>query len=106
LLATCFFGWLFIWPWAAREAGIGSWQLARAVLFPAWLACWPLIGLIALIQLLPKLSSANSFGLFLIEGTIAAIVAALGMWKLALGDDERAKITAFFLRRFGRRSAA
>jgi O-antigen/teichoic acid export membrane protein len=106
LIATCFFGWFFIWPWAAKEAGIGSWQLARAVLFPAWVACWPLIGLIGIIRLLPKFSASDSLSLFLIEGAIAAIVAVIGMWKLALGDDERAKLAAFFLRRFGRRSAA
>jgi O-antigen/teichoic acid export membrane protein len=106
LLATCFFGWVFIWPWAAKEAGIKSWQLARAVLFPAWVACWPLIGLIGIIRMLPKLSPSDSLGLFLAEGAIAAIVAVIGMWKLALDDDERAKFTGHFLRRFGRRSAA
>jgi hypothetical protein len=106
LIATCFFGWLFIWPWAAKEAGIGSWQLARAVLIPAWVACWPLIGLISVIRLLPKLSASDSFGLFAIEGTIAAVVAAVGLWKLALDDDERSKFSGYFLRRFGRRSAA
>ena len=53
LVATCFFGWLFMWPWAAKEAGIGSWQLAREVLIPAWVACWPLIGLLAIFETLP-----------------------------------------------------
>jgi O-antigen/teichoic acid export membrane protein len=106
LLATCFFGWFFIWPWAAREAGIGSWQLARAVLFPAWIACWPLISLIALIRFLPKLAAGDSLGLFFVEGSLAAIVAAIGLWKLALDEEERGKFSSYFLRRFGRRSAA
>jgi O-antigen/teichoic acid export membrane protein len=106
LIATCFFGWLFIWPWAAKEAGIGSWQLARAVLFPAWVASWPLIALIAVIQFLPKHFAHDSFGLFFIEGSIAAVVAAIGLWKLALDDGERSKFAGYFLRRFGRRSAA
>jgi O-antigen/teichoic acid export membrane protein len=106
LIATCFFGWFFIWPWAAKEAGIGSWKLARAVLFPAWVACWPLIGLISIIRMLPKLSATDSFGTFAVEGMLAAVVAAIGLWKLALDDDERAKFSSYFLRRFGRRSAA
>ena len=106
LLASCFFGWLFLWPWAAKEAGIGSWQLARAVLIPAWVACWPLIGLIAMIRLLPSLDANDSLPLFLMEGSIAAAVAAIGLWKLGLDDEERAKISGVFIRRFGRRAAA
>ncbi|HUS35361.1 MAG TPA: oligosaccharide flippase family protein [Verrucomicrobiae bacterium] len=106
LVATCFFGWLFIWPWAAKEAGIGSWKLARAVLFPAWVACWPLIGLIAIIRFMPRLYRSDSLGLFMIEAMIAGAVAAVGLWKLALDDDERAKFSGYFLSRFGRRSAA
>lgn len=106
LVATCVFGWFFIWPWAAKEAGIGSWQLARAVLFPAWVACWPLIGLISIIRMLPRSASPDSLGMFMAEGMLAAVVAAIGLWKLALDDDERAKFTGYFLRRFGRRSAA
>lgn len=106
LVATCFFGWIFIWPWAAKEAGIGSWKLARAVLFPAWVACWPLIGLISIIRSLPKLSASDSPGLFLIEGALAGVVAAIGLWKLGLDDDERAKFAGYFLRKFSRRSAA
>jgi O-antigen/teichoic acid export membrane protein len=106
LIATCFFGWLFIWPWAAKEAGIGSWQLARAVLIPAWVACFPLIGLIAIIRMMPRLSFADSFPTFFAEGALAAAVAAIGMWTLALDGDERAKVSTVFLRRFGRRSAA
>ena len=106
LIATFFFGWFFIWPWAAREAGIGGWKLARAVIFPAWIACGPLIVFISLIRFLPRFSSADSFGMFFLEGAIAAVVSAIGLWKLALDDNERAKFTAHFLRRLGRRSAA
>jgi hypothetical protein len=106
LVATCFFGWVFIWPWAAKEAGIGSWKLARAVLFPAWVACWPLIGLFSIIRSLPKASASDSPGLFLLEGALAGVVAAIGLWKLGLDDDERAKFAGYFLRRFSRRSAA
>jgi O-antigen/teichoic acid export membrane protein len=106
LLATCFFGWVFIWPWAAKEAGIGSWQLVRAVLIPAWVACWPLLGLIAVIHAMPKFAASDSWPMFLLEGSIAAAVAAIGLWKLALDDAERAKFSEYFLRRFGKKSVA
>lgn len=106
LIATCFFGWLYIWPWAAREAGISSWNLARAVLIPAWIACGPLIALICLIRLLPSLSFPDSIPALFVEGTIAGIVAMIGLWKLALDNEERAKVSGTILRRLGRGSAA
>lgn len=106
LIATCFFGWLFLWPWAAREAGITGWKLARAVIIPAWVACCPLIALILTIRLLPQLSFADSFQTFFLEGTIAGVVALVGLWKLALDDEERAKFASFIPQRFRRRVAA
>lgn len=106
LIATCFFGWLFLWPWAAKEAAFSGWQLARAVLIPAWIACVPLIALIGIIRMLPRLSFADSFPTFFAEGIVAALVAAIGLWKLALDDEERGKFSSVILRRFGRRSAA
>ncbi len=106
LIATCVFGWGFIWPWAAREAEISSWKLAQAVLFPAWAACWPLIALIAIIQMIPRQPFSDSYAVFFAEGTLAAIVAAAGLWKVALDENERAKFTAYFSSRLGRRTAA
>jgi O-antigen/teichoic acid export membrane protein len=106
LIATCFFGWFFLWPWAAKEAGISGWKLARVGIIPAWVACCPLIALILIIRTLPQLSFADSFQTFFVEGAIAGVVAAMGLWRLALNDQERAQFSTFFLRRFGRRSAA
>lgn len=106
LLATAFFGWIYLWPWAARETGIGSLQLARTVLIPAWVACWPLLALIAVIRIMPRLQMNDSVPLFLMESCLAGAVAAAGLWKLALDDQERAKFTGLFLRRFGKGSAA
>ena len=31
LLSTLVVGWTFLWPWAAREAQMTGWQLARTV---------------------------------------------------------------------------
>jgi hypothetical protein len=41
----------------------------------------------------------------LLEGALAGVVAAIGLWKLALEDEERAKFAGYFLRRLTRRSA-
>lgn len=105
LIATCVFGWGFLWPWAAKEAEIKSGDLAKTVLFPAWLACAPLIGLTAAIRFLPRLSYRDSTTAFLIEGSVAAIVALVGLWKLALQHDERAKIASILPRWIGRSMA-
>jgi O-antigen/teichoic acid export membrane protein len=106
LIATSVFGWGFLWPWAAKEAGIKSGDLAKAVLFPAWLACVPLIVLVGAIRFLPRLAYRDSTATFLIEGSIAAVVALVGLWKLALDDKERAKISGLLPRWIVRRSLA
>jgi O-antigen/teichoic acid export membrane protein len=105
LLATCVFGWGVMWPWAAREAGIGSLELAKAVLFPSWTACLPLLALIATIWMLPGNFYGNSFIGLVVEGSLAAIMAMIGLWKFALDNGERAKVGGIFLRRFGKGTA-
>jgi O-antigen/teichoic acid export membrane protein len=106
LIATTFFGWYYLWPWAAREAGLSGWKLARIGVIPAWFACWPLLALVAVIRFWPRLNFDDSTATFLIESSIAGLVAAVGLWKLALNDEERAKFSGMVLRRFGKGASA
>lgn len=106
LIATSFFGWFYLWPWAAKEAGIRKRDLAAEVLTPAWVACAPLIALIFIFRNVESLHVPQSFARLALEGSIAALVAGLGLWKLALNAEERARFTGFFNRIFGRRTVA
>jgi hypothetical protein len=95
LIATVIFGCFYLWPWAAREAGMSIWGFARVVWGPGWVASLPLLILWAGQYLLPNLSIPDSlFGLAM-GGSLAVAVAAFGLWRFGLSELERARIGAF-----------
>jgi O-antigen/teichoic acid export membrane protein len=102
LVATFVFGWFWLWPWAAREANLTGWRLARTVLFPTWLACMPIVGIIILARLLMKPEYQSSIYALLTEGALIGIVAVYCLYRVALLPGEREKFTALmakFLRK-------
>lgn len=106
LIPSLIIGWCYLWPWAAKDAGVNGWQLAGRVLFRNWLACLPLVAFGLACRLIPALDFRDNTPLFLAESVVAGIIAAVGVWKWALKDEERekiggkiGKITGRFLRR-------
>ncbi|MGI8966773.1 MAG: lipopolysaccharide biosynthesis protein, partial [Limisphaerales bacterium] len=93
LIATLIFGWLFIWPWAAREAQISGWQLARIVLFPTWLGCLPLLAVATICHFTPWLDYRTNALLLMGESTAALLAGAFGLWYYALTAKERETLT-------------
>jgi O-antigen/teichoic acid export membrane protein len=102
LTATFFFGWFYLWPWAAREAKLSGWKLARTVLLPTWLACAPIVGLIILGRYLTPPSFHTTIYALMTEGTLVFLLAAVCMWRVALSDGEREKCSAVLGRLIGR----
>jgi O-antigen/teichoic acid export membrane protein len=112
LLPSLVIGWGYLWPWAAREAGVKGWQLAAHVLFRNWWACAPLLlfGLfcralpVLALWLFPGLDRAtlhwldfrDNNVLFVLEGALASLLAAAGLWRWALTDAEREKLLGKF----------
>jgi len=106
LVATFLFGWILIWPWAAREANLSPWNLARTVLIPTWIACLPIVGLILLERYITTIQFRNSVYALLLEGSMVFLVAAICMWKLALKRTEREKFSTYFTKFFSKSSVA
>lgn len=89
LIATSFFGWFFVWPWAAREANMSPWALARVVLFPIWYACLPLILFLSLGHITPWLDFRSGTLALMADGCLALIIGGIGLWFGAITQEER-----------------
>jgi O-antigen/teichoic acid export membrane protein len=98
LIATTVFGWFYIWPWAAREANMTGFELARVVLVPVWFACLPLLAFVMIGRFTPWLDFGTSAVLLVAQCIFAGIVGVIGLWKRALTLEEREAL----LLRFGR----
>ncbi len=96
LISTMIFGWFFVWPMSAREAGMSCWQLARTVLIPIWLASLPLLAFLMLGRFVPLFDFRTSTPLFLSQCIVATLVAGLSFWHGALKTDERAQLVSRF----------
>ena len=106
LIATTLFGWLYLWPWAAREANLTAFQLARIVLFPIWLACIPQLAFVMIGLFTPWFDFRRSIFLFLAEAALAAIVGIFCLWRRALTVEEKQMLTLKFGKFFTRFSVA
>jgi hypothetical protein len=106
LVATFIFGWFSIWPWAAREANLTGWCLARTVLFPTWLACLPIVALILFGRHLTTPDFGRSIYALLTQGVVVSVIAALCLWRIALRPGEREKFGAALIKLFNRTTPA
>jgi O-antigen/teichoic acid export membrane protein len=106
LVATFIFGWFSIWPWAAREANLTGWCLARTVLFPTWLACVPIVALLLFGRHLTTPDFGRSIYALLTQGVFVSAIAALCLWRIALRPGEREKFGTALTKLFNRTTPA
>ena len=106
LVATFVFGWFIIWPWAAREANLSTWKLARTVLIPTWLACLPIVGVILLERYFTFQGFRLNLYTLLIEGALVFLLAGICMWRVALNEEERSRFSAGISKILNRGAAA
>lgn len=88
-IPTLFFGWLRLWPWVAREAGLSGWGLLRQTVLPSWFACVPMLLVLLVLAAVPGLRPANHWVTLFTHGPIAALVGIIGAWVWAFNDRER-----------------
>jgi O-antigen/teichoic acid export membrane protein len=106
LAATFVFGWFSLWPWAAREANLTGWRLARIVLFPSWIACVPIVGLILLGRFFMSPEFQASVYALITQGTLIVVLAAICLWRIALLPGERDRFAAALTRVFRKPTVA
>jgi hypothetical protein len=106
LISTFIFGWFWLWPWAAREANLSGWKLARTVIFPTWLACLPIVAIILFGRIVMKPEFQASIYAMLTEGTLIFMVAAVCLYRVALSPGEREKFNSFVGKIFRRPTVA
>ena len=89
LIPTLYFGWVHLWPWMARDVGLGGWELFRRTVIPSWIACVPMLLLLAGLKFVVIFPGGSIMGAMFVEAILAGVVALVGLWRLALQPSER-----------------
>lgn len=89
LLPSLYFGWVYLWPWMAREGGMRSWHLLKQAVFPAWLGCLPMLGTLLLLKGVALAPGGHALAAMVVESLIAMVAALAGLWFLCLRQVER-----------------
>jgi O-antigen/teichoic acid export membrane protein len=105
LIPTLYFGWVHLWPWVARDVGISGWVLFRRTVLPSWLGTIPLLALLIGFRFVTLAPGGSVRGAMFIEGTIAGLVGAYGLWRFGLKSSERTSLTNKLGGRFRRGGA-
>ena len=100
LIPTLCFGWVKLWPWMAREAGISGSQLFKRTVRPSFRACAPMLIVLIAFRFVVLAPGGSVIGAMFVEATLAGVVALLGVWRAALNADERVALNRKFSGRF------
>ena len=76
------------------------------MLFPTWVACIPIIGIILLGRTLMSAEFQASIYALITEGTLITILAAFCLYRVALLPSEREKFSAAFAKLLRKQTAA
>lgn len=101
LVPALIFGWVFLWPWTAREAGLGYFKLMAEVLFPVWAGCLPMLATMVGLQMWQHWAARPNFFWVMGESVVAVVMAFIGLWRWGMREAERDKFRNL-LKRFRR----
>lgn len=99
LIPTLFVGWFRLWPWLSKDAGLTSWELLTKTSLPVWLACLPVLALLAIVRTMPQLQFSSAWATVLVHGSIAGSLAVACIVRFALTPEERRIVKHRLLRR-------
>jgi O-antigen/teichoic acid export membrane protein len=103
VIPTFVFGWGFIWGWAAKEAQLTRRELLVQVVLKTWLACLPMVLVVAAFRSQPFWASGSNTILVFAESGVAAAVGLAGLWRFGLSPVERANFGAKLGRVFSKK---
>jgi hypothetical protein len=106
LIPSIIIGWFYLWPWAAKDAGVKGWELARQVLYRNLRAGLPLAVFAGACRWIPILDFQKNTIIFLVEGALACVVAGLSLWHWGLASNEREKVAGKIAQKFLKKTAA
>lgn len=93
LIPAVVLGWLILWPWAAREVGLGKLQLFRVSCGRSILACLPMVGVGLGLRWLSGSSYGEPEWIKSVTGlAVMAVIGGAGLWKVALNGEERSRV--------------
>ncbi len=102
LIPTLYFGWVHLWPWMAKDVGLGGGELFRRTVLPSIRACGPMLVVLVVIHWTGFVRLPSALGAMFIAATFAGLVGLAGAWRWALLPEERGQLA----RRFGGRLPA
>lgn len=91
LVPALVFGWCFLWPWAAKEAGSGYFKMMGEVLCPVWAGCIPMLATMLGLQMWQQWAARPNFFWVMGESVVAVAVGFGGLWFFGMRDPERDK---------------
>jgi len=91
LIPTLVFGWCFLWPWAAKEAGSSYFKMMGEVLFPVWVGCIPMLATMLGLQIWQQWAARPNFLWVMGESVVAIAAGFTGLWFFGMHDPERDK---------------
>jgi O-antigen/teichoic acid export membrane protein len=90
LVPTFLFGFFYLWPWAARECGMGKLELARQTLAGPLLACLPMLAVgIGFRAIVGPAFGDPDLVLCLAGMAVTGAVGLAGVWLFALRPEEK-----------------
>jgi O-antigen/teichoic acid export membrane protein len=92
LVPSLIFGWSFLWPWMARETGLGYFRLINEVLLPVWAGSLPMLAFLVFAQMAAQWSARPHFIWVICESLVAMTIAFAGLWRWGMKDGERETI--------------
>lgn len=101
LIPTLVIGWVYLWPWVAREVGLSGWQLLQRTVLPCWWACIPMLLALIALKFVVLCPGGSTLGAMILESLLAGGLAVAGLWRVALSNDERAQLLAKLPRKMG-----
>jgi O-antigen/teichoic acid export membrane protein len=91
LVPALFFGWFFLWPWTAREAGSSYFKMMGEVLFPVWAGCIPMLAAMIGLQIWQQWAARPNFFWVMGESVAVLAIGFAGLWRFGMHDPERNK---------------